>query len=110
GRPARRRGAQVSGCARSSGRAHDARGRPRAGGRRRSGGDTMSGWDQEDGWADAEWEQPPAQSAPATSRSSSTSTNVFGVDVGGLAGEYVDAAVKAAVKKQVAEVADAAVE
>lgn len=70
----------------------------------------MSGWDQEDGWADAEWEQPPAQSAPATSRSSSTSTNVFGVDVGGLASEYVDAAVKAAVKKQVAEVAEAAVE
>ncbi|MDO9174571.1 MAG: DUF4913 domain-containing protein, partial [Actinomycetota bacterium] len=35
---------------------------------------------------------------------------MFGVDVGGLASEYVDAAVKAAVKKQVAEVAAAAVD
>lgn len=33
----------------------------------------------------------------------------FGLDIGGLAGEFVDAAVKAAVRKQVADMADAAV-
>ena len=33
----------------------------------------------------------------------------FGLDIGGLAGEYVDAAVKTAVRKQVADMADAAV-
>jgi len=33
----------------------------------------------------------------------------FGLDIGGLAGEFVDAAVKNAVRKQVAEMADAAV-
>ena len=38
-----------------------------------------------------------------------TPSRAFGLDIGGLAGEYVDAAVKNAVRKQVAEMADAAV-
>ncbi|MFS0706256.1 DUF4913 domain-containing protein, partial [Cellulomonas sp. 179-A 9B4 NHS] len=39
----------------------------------------------------------------------SAAGRAFGLDIGGLAGEYVDAAVKNAVRKQVAEMADAAV-
>lgn len=70
----------------------------------------MSNWGDDESWGETSWEETPAPSAPAAPRSSSTSASVFGVDVGGLASEYVDAAVKAAVKKQVAEVAGAAVE
>lgn len=73
----------------------------------------MSGWDDDEaGWGDdTDWTPPPSTTASTSSNApSGASARVFGVDVGGLAGELVDAAVKASVKKQVQEVAEAAVE
>ncbi|MEU3331784.1 hypothetical protein ACF046_05500 [Glutamicibacter creatinolyticus] len=60
-------------------------------------------------WGEDEYTENEGQPSAVTDTSNSP-RRVFGLDIGGLAGEYVDAAVKASVRKQVNDVATAAVD
>ena len=60
-------------------------------------------------WGEDEYTENEGQPSAVTDTSSSPG-RVFGLDIGGLAGEYVDAEVKASVRKQVNDVATAAVD
>jgi len=61
-------------------------------------------------WGDDEYDGIEAEPIDVDdARPTAAAGRAFGVDVGGLTGELVDAAVKAAVRAQVAEVVDAAV-
>lgn len=60
-------------------------------------------------WGEDEFTENVEQPSAATGTPRSPG-RVFGLDIGGLAGEYVDAAVKASVRKQINNVATAAVD
>ena len=62
-------------------------------------------------WGDAGYDEDGIEAEPIdVDDAPATPGRAFGLDIGGLAGEFVDAAVKNAVRKQVAEMAAAAVD